>query len=99
MACAASAVSPRQGVPIRSSSRGVDPPQRAPAFKWVNTALGNIKAAITGSSKHAPRCLAEFADRFYRRYHLAAMIPRLTRAGVRTPPMPYPLLKMAEGQA
>jgi hypothetical protein len=35
------------------------------AFKWVNTALGNIKAAITGtyrsiSAKHVPRYLAEF---------------------------------------
>ena len=38
---------------------------RTPAFRWVNTALGNIKAAITGtyraiSSKHVPRYLAEF---------------------------------------
>jgi transposase-like protein len=36
---------------------------RTPAFKWANTALGNIKAAITGtyraiSSKHVPRYLA-----------------------------------------
>ena len=77
---------------------------RTPAFKWVNTALGNIKAAITGtyrsiSSKHVPRYLAEFEYRFNRRYDLAAMIPRLTWAGVRTPPMPYRLLKMAEGHA
>ena len=34
---------------------------RTPAFKWVNTALGNIKSAITGtyrsvsSKKHVPR--------------------------------------------
>jgi transposase-like protein len=75
-----------------------------PAFKWVNTALGNIKASITGtyraiSSKHAPRYLAEFEYRFNRRYDLAAMIPRLTWAGVRTPPMPYQLLKMDEGHA
>ena len=42
---------------------------RSPAFKWVNTALGNIKAAITGTyraitRKHAPRYLAEFEYRF-----------------------------------
>ena len=54
-----------------------------PAFKWVDTALGNIKASITGtyraiSSKHAPRYLAEFEYRFNRRYEFAAMIPRLT---------------------
>jgi len=42
---------------------------RTPAFKWVNTALGNIKAAIAGTyrainSKHVPRYLAEFEYRF-----------------------------------
>ena len=74
---------------------------RIPAFKWVNTALGNMKAAIVGtyrsiSSKHVPRYLAEFEYRFNRRYDLAAMLPRLCWAGVRTPPMPYRLLKLAE---
>jgi transposase-like protein len=74
---------------------------RTPAFKWANTALGNIKAAITGtyraiSSKHVPRYLAEFEYRFNRRYDLAAMIGRLTWAAVRTTPMPYRLLKLAE---
>ena len=59
---------------------------RIPAFKWVNTALGNIKSAIIGtyraiSAKHVPRYLAEFEYRFNRRYDLAAMIPRLTWAG------------------
>ena len=77
---------------------------RAPAFKWVNTALGNIKAAITGtyrsiSQKHVPRYLAEFGYRFNRRYDLAAMLPRLTKAAARTPPMPYRLLKLAEVSA
>jgi ribosomal protein L37AE/L43A len=74
---------------------------RTPAFKWVNTALGNIKAAITGTyrairAKHVPRYLAEFEYRFNRRYDLAAMIPRLTWAAVHAPPMPYQLLKLAE---
>jgi transposase-like protein len=74
---------------------------RVPAFKWVNTALGNIKAAITGTyrsiaSKHVPRYLAEFEYRFNRRYDLAAMLPRLCWAGVHTPPMPNRLLKLAE---
>jgi transposase-like protein len=74
---------------------------RVPAFKWVNTALGNIKAAITGTyrsiaSEHVPRYLAEFEYRFNRRYDLTAMLPRLCWAGVRTPPMPYRLLKLAE---
>jgi hypothetical protein len=74
---------------------------RTPAFKWVNTALGNIKAAIVGTyraicSKHVPRYLAEFEYRFNRRYDLAAMIPRLCWASVRTTPMPCRLLKLAE---
>jgi len=77
---------------------------RSPAFKWVNTALGNIKAAITGTyrainRKHVPRYLAEFEYRFNRRYDLAAIIPRLTWAAVRTTPMPYRLLKLAEAYA
>src|SRR5512147_2715198 len=51
-----------------------------PAFKWVNTALGNIKTAIVGTyrairDKHVPRYLAEFEYRFNRRYDLAAMLP------------------------
>ena len=74
---------------------------RTPAFRWVNTALGNIKAAITGTyrsiaPKHAPRYLAEFEYRFNRRYDLAAMLPRLATAAAQTPPMPYRLLKLAE---
>ena len=74
---------------------------RTPAFKWVSTALDNIKAAITGTyravnSKHVPRYLAKFECRFNRRYDLAAMIPRLCWAGVQTAPMPYQLLKLAE---
>jgi transposase-like protein len=74
---------------------------RTPAFKWVNTALGNMKAAITGTyrsiaPKHVPRYLAEFEYRFNRRYDLAAMLPRLATAAAQTPPMPYRLLKLAE---
>jgi transposase-like protein len=74
---------------------------RTPAFKWVNTALGNMKAAITGTyrsiaPKHVPRYLAEFGYRFNRRYDLAAMLPRLATAALQTPPMPYRLLKLAE---
>lgn len=77
---------------------------QTPAFKWVNTMLGNIKNAMTGTyrairSKHIPRYLAEFEYRFNRRYDLAAMMPRLGWAAVRTTPMPYRLLKLAEDHA
>ena len=42
---------------------------RHPSFKWVNTLLGNIKTAITGTyrsirKKHIVRYLAEFEWRF-----------------------------------
>src|SRR4051794_32175219 len=72
-----------------------------PAFKWVNTILGNIKSAITGTyravrGKHVPRYLAEFEYRFNRRYDLAVLIPRPGFVAVRTPPMPCRLLKLAE---
>ena len=72
-----------------------------PAFKWVNTLLGNIKNALLGTfhairGKHVPRYLAEFEYRFNRRFDLPAMIERLTFVALRTPPMPYRLLKMAE---
>ena len=74
---------------------------RNPTFRWVNTALGNIKVAITGTyrairQKRVPRYLTEFEYRFNRRYDLAAMIPRLATAALQTPPMPYLLLKLAE---
>jgi transposase-like protein len=72
-----------------------------PAFKWVNTLLGNVKNALLGTfhairGKHVPRYLAEFEYRFNRRFDLPAMIERLTFVGLRTPPMPYRLLRMAE---
>ena len=51
------------------------------SFKWVNTTLGNIKCAITGTYRklgpdHAGRYLASFAWRYNRRYQLQTMIPR-----------------------
>jgi transposase-like protein len=77
---------------------------KTPTFKWVNTALGNIKAALVGTyravrEKHAPRYLAEFEYRFNRRYDLGQMIPRLGCVALRTAPMPYRLLKLADFQA
>ena len=63
-------------------------------FKWVNTTLGNVKAAITGtyrslSPDHAGRYLASFAWRFNRRFQLSTLIPRLVHSAVRTAPLPY----------
>jgi transposase-like protein len=74
---------------------------KMPEFKWVNTTLGNIKSSIDGtyrsvSYKHVPRYLAEFEYRYNRRYDLVAIMPRLTWASLRTPPMPYRLLKLPD---
>ena len=49
--------------------------------------------------KHVPRYLAEFEYRFNRRYDLATIMPRFGYVAVRTPPMPYRLLKLAEDHA
>ena len=72
-----------------------------PAFRWVNTILGNLKGNILGvcraiQLKHLPRYLAEFQYRFNRRYDLSTILSRLLRASALTPPMPYRLLVVAE---
>jgi hypothetical protein len=63
-------------------------------FRWVNTALGNIKTAITGtyhhvSPKHAQQDLTCCAYRFNRRYQLDSIVERLAGAAVPTVPQPY----------
>jgi transposase-like protein len=78
--------------PMRAGS-GRQAARWAP-FKWVNTCLGNIKAAIVGtyrhvSPKHAQHYLASFAYRFNRRHQLDSIVERLAWAAVRTAPQPY----------
>ncbi len=63
-------------------------------FKWVNTGLGNIKSAITGTCRscdpqHSARYLAAYEWRFNRRFDLARNVERLARAGARASPRPY----------
>jgi len=70
-------------------------------FAWINTMIGNVKNAITGTyhainPKHLPRYLAEFCYRHNRRFQLEDMLPRFGYVAVRTPPMPSRLLKLAE---
>jgi hypothetical protein len=72
-----------------------------PAFKWVNTILGNVKNSLKGTyhcfqKKHIPCYLAEFQYRFNRRFDLPSMIYRLAYIALRTPPMPLRLLTLAE---
>ena len=70
-------------------------------FKWVNTMIGNVKTAISGtfhsiSSKHLPRYFAEFCFRFNNRFNLRKLIPMIGKVMVNTAPMPNRYLKLAE---
>jgi Zn ribbon nucleic-acid-binding protein len=59
-------------------------------FKWINTILGNLKTATSGTyhafdfKKYGFRYLAEAQYRFNRRFDLANILPRLLRAAVTT---------------
>ena len=72
-----------------------------PAFRALNTILGNIKSAIGGTNravrkKHVARYLAEFEWRFNHRFDLAQMVPDLARAALRARPAPYWYLKVGD---
>lgn len=75
---------------------------KTPQLHWVNTMLGNLKTALSGTyhwfdhKKYAGRYLAEFAYRFNRRFDLPAMVPRLLRAAVTTKPQPLRVLRWSE---
>ena len=63
-------------------------------FKWVNTGLGNVKSAITGTLRscdpqHAPRYLAAFEWRYNRRFELKENLSRLARAAATIKPQPH----------
>ena len=65
-----------------------------PDFKWVNTGLGNVKGAITGTCRscdmrHTGRYLAGYEWRFNRRFDLPKNLVRLCRAAAATEPQPY----------
>jgi hypothetical protein len=71
---------------------GVRKSSELDCFHWVNTLLGNIKSSIQGTyhgfsvRKYAARYLGEIQYRFNRRFDLSAMIPRLLKSCVLTPP-------------
>ena len=72
-----------------------------PEFKWVNTGLGNIKSAITGTCRairprHAARYLAAYEYRFNRRFELDKMVERLATVAVKTAPKPHSIISPAE---
>ena len=85
-------------IPLRASGNTL---VQDTTFKWVNTVLGNIKCALVGtyraiSKRHVSRYLSSFVYRFNRRFNLSDMFARLACTALRTPPMPYRLLKIAE---
>lgn len=71
-------------------------------FRWVNTILGNLKNAITGTyhafdfEKYAHRYLGEFQYRFNRRFDLPGMFKRLVVAMARSGKVPEHKLRLAE---
>jgi len=72
-----------------------------PEFKWVNTGLGNIKSAITGTCRairprHAARYLAAYEYRFNRRFELDKMVERLAAVAAKTAPQPRSIIASAE---
>ena len=73
-----------------------------PQFKWVNTLLGNLKTAITGTyhafdfAKYAHRYLAEFQFRFNRRFNMKTILHHLVHALLTAPPSPERWLRAAE---
>ncbi len=73
-----------------------------PGFKWVNTTLGNIKSAITGTCRavrprHCARYLAAYEYRFNRRFELDRMVERLAAVAANT--APHPLGHRSSGDA
>jgi ISXO2-like transposase domain/Transposase zinc-ribbon domain len=73
-----------------------------PQFKWVNTLLGNLKTAITGTyhafdfTKYAHRYLAEFQFRFNRRFDMKTILHHLLTSLLAAPPSPERWLRTAE---
>jgi len=71
-------------------------------FKAVNTLLGNLKTAFSGTyhafdfAKYAHRYLAEVQYRFNRRFDLSAILGRLLLASVTTTPHPERRIRAAE---
>ena len=75
---------------------------KLPQFKAINTLLGNLKTAFSGTyhafdfAKYAHRYLAEVQYRFNRRFDLASILPRLLRAACATSPRPAQFIRAAE---
>lgn len=77
-------------------------PREVPAFKWINTVLGNLKTSLSGSyhafhfQKYAARYLAAFSYRFNRRFDLHTLHQRLIVAAVCSSPQPLRSIRAAD---
>ena len=75
---------------------------KLPQFKAINTLLGNLKTAFSGTyhafdfAKYAHRYLAEVQYRFNRRFNLASILTRLLRAACAISPRPAQFIRAAE---
>jgi len=75
---------------------------RMEQFRAVNTFLGNLKTAYSGTyhafdfAKYAHRYLAEVQYRFNRRFDLSTILKRLAAAALATAPRPERFLRLAE---
>jgi ribosomal protein L37AE/L43A len=75
---------------------------KLPKFRAVNTLLGNLKTAFSGTyhsfnfEKYAHRYLAQVQYRFNRRFDLRAILPRLLFASASTSPHPERIIRAAE---
>jgi len=73
-----------------------------PQFKAVNTLLGNLKTAISGTyhafeyAKYSHRYLAEMQYRFNRRFDMRSILSRLLTSLIAAPACPERRLRMAE---
>ena len=77
-------------------------PKDVPAFKWINTVLGNLKTSLSGCyhafdfRKYAARYLAAFCYRFNRRFDLRSLHQRLLIAAASTTPHPLRSIRVAD---
>lgn len=77
-------------------------PREVPAFRWINTVLGNLKTSLSGCyhafdfHKYAARYLAAFCYRFNRRFDLRTLHQRLLVAAVCSIPQPLHLIRLAD---
>ena len=75
---------------------------KLPQFNAINTLLGNLKTALTGTyhavkfAKYAHRYLAEVQYRFNRRYDLRSILRRLVRAAVAAAPLSEVAIRRVE---